>query len=113
MKKNFGYLGPGFIIAATGVGAGDMVAATVAGANYGNTILWAVIIGAIFKFVLNEGISRWQLTTQTSMLNAWITKIHPVVSYIFIIYLILCSFIVSGALMAACGLAANSIFPEL
>jgi Mn2+/Fe2+ NRAMP family transporter len=113
LKKNFGYLGPGFIIAATGVGAGDMVAATVAGANYGNTILWAVIIGAIFKFVLNEGISRWQLTTQTSMLNAWITKIHPVVSYIFIIYLILWSFIVSGALMAACGLAANSIFPEL
>ena len=106
-------MGPGFIIAATGVGAGDMVAATVAGSSFGTTILWAVVVGAAFKFVLNEGIARWQLTTQTSILNAWITKIHPIASYLFLVYLILWSFIVAGALMVACGLAAHSIFPQL
>jgi Mn2+/Fe2+ NRAMP family transporter len=113
LKGVFNYLGPGFIIAATGVGAGDMVAATVAGSSFGTTILWAVVVGAAFKFVLNEGIARWQLTTQTSILNAWITKIHPTVSYLFLVYLILWSFIVAGALMAACGLAAHSIFPQM
>lgn len=113
MKGIFNYLGPGFVIAATGVGAGDMVAATVAGSSFGTTIIWAVVVGAAFKFILNEGIARWQLTTQTSILNAWITKIHPVASYLFLVYLILWSFIVSGALMAACGLAAHSIFPQL
>ncbi|MFY0654727.1 MAG: Nramp family divalent metal transporter [Cyclobacteriaceae bacterium] len=113
IKNVTSYLGPGFIIAATGVGAGDMVAATVAGANYGTVILWAVVLGAILKYVLNEGIARWQLSTGTTMLSAWINKLHPFTSYYFIAYLVLWSFIVSGALMAACGLAAHAIFPQI
>ena len=40
-------LGPGIAIAATGVGAGDMVAAAVAGAKYGTAILWAAAAGAL------------------------------------------------------------------
>ncbi len=32
-------LGPGIVIAATGLGAGDLIAASVAGAKYGVAIL--------------------------------------------------------------------------
>jgi len=35
--------GPGIAVAATGVGAGDLVAASVAGAKFGTVILWAVL----------------------------------------------------------------------
>lgn len=111
IKKAFGYFGPGFIIAATGIGAGDMVTATVAGANYGMGILWAVVVGAVLKYYLNEGVARWQLSTGSSILEGWMAKIHPMASYYFLGYLFLWSFIVAGALMAACGLAAHSIFP--
>ena len=41
----FRYLGPGFMVAATGVGAGDLIAASVAGARYGVIILWAALLG--------------------------------------------------------------------
>lgn len=107
------YIGPGFLIAATGVGAGDMVAATVAGASYGHAILWAAIVGAIFKYVLNEGIARWQFATGTTLIEGWTKNFHPGISYYFTGYLFVWSFIVAGALMAACGLAAHAIFPQL
>jgi hypothetical protein len=57
------HVGPGLVIAATGLGAGDLIAASVAGAKFGTTILWAAVLGAIMKYVMNEGLTRWQLAT--------------------------------------------------
>ena len=54
-------LGPGFVVAATGVGAGDLIAASVAGRRYGLAVLWIVVVGAALKWVLNDGVARWQL----------------------------------------------------
>jgi Mn2+/Fe2+ NRAMP family transporter len=45
--------GPGLIVAATGIGSGDVVSATVGGARYGVALLWAIALGAFFKFVLS------------------------------------------------------------
>ena len=39
-------IGPGLVIAATGLGAGDLIAASVAGAKFGTAILWAAILGS-------------------------------------------------------------------
>src|SRR5215213_630910 len=61
--------GPGLVVAATGIGSGDVVAATVGGARYGVVLLWAILAGAFFKFVLSEGIARWQLATGTTALE--------------------------------------------
>lgn len=63
--------GPGLIVAAAGIGSGDVVSATVGGANYGVVLLWAIALGAFFKFVLNEGIARWQLATGQTALEGW------------------------------------------
>ena len=63
--------GPGLIVAATGIGSGDVVSATVAGGRYGLVLLWAIAVGAFFKFVLNEGIARWQLATGLTALEGW------------------------------------------
>ena len=62
-------IGPGIAIAATGVGAGDMVAAAAAGAKHGHALVWAAVVGAVLKFVLNEGLARWQLATGTTLLE--------------------------------------------
>ena len=106
-------LGPGFLVAATGVGAGDMIAATVAGSRFGVVILWTCVLGAVFKYILNEGIARWQLQTKSTVISGWVNKYPGVVSWYFIGYLLIWSFIVAGALMAACGLVAHTIFPNL
>ena len=104
-------LGPGIVVAATGVGAGDMITASVAGAKYGTVIIWAALVGAVIKYVLNEGIARWQLATGTTVLQGWRHHFHRFISLYFIVYLFLWGFIVAGALIAACGLAAHAVLP--
>jgi len=106
-------LGPGMLIAATGVGAGDVVAAAVAGSRYGYAVVWAVALGAILKYVLNEGIARWQLATGTTILEGWTRHLGRWVQWVFLIYLLIWSFVVGGALISACGLAAHAIAPGL
>lgn len=104
-------IGPGIVIAATGVGAGDLIAASVSGARYGTAILWAAVIGAIIKYVINENLARWQLVTGTTLLEGWIQKLPRFVSVYFLMYLLLWSFVVAGALISATGLAAHAILP--
>ena len=106
-------VGPGFAVAATGVGAGDVVAAAVSGAQFGAAVLWAALVGALIKFALNEGIARWQLATGTTLLEGWERHLHRAVLMGFGIYLILWTVVVAGALIAACGLAAHAILPQL
>jgi len=96
--------GPGLIVAATGIGSGDVVAGTVAGANYGVVLLWAILVGAFFKFVLTEGIARWQLATGTTALEGWAAHLPGWVKYYFGIYLVLWTVAVTAALTNATGL---------
>jgi Mn2+/Fe2+ NRAMP family transporter len=113
MLRRLRNIGPGLVIAATGLGAGDLVAASVAGARYGTALLWAAIAGAIMKFAMNEGLARWQLATGSTLLEGWVHRLPRIVSIYFFIYLLLWTFIVAGALIAATGLAAHAIFPGL
>jgi Mn2+/Fe2+ NRAMP family transporter len=106
-------VGPGIVAAATGVGAGDLVAATKAGASYGLPLLWTAALGAILKYALAEGVARWQLATGTTVLEGWVHRFGSAVRIYFLVYLVLWTFIVSAALMSACGLAAHALVPQL
>ncbi|WP_295874638.1 Nramp family divalent metal transporter [uncultured Zhongshania sp.] len=106
-------IGPGFVVAATGLGAGDLVAAAVSGAKLGTQLLWAIAFGAVIKLALNEGLARWQLASGTSLLTGWLQHLPRWINYYFLAYLFIWAFLVGAALMAACGLAANALFPQL
>jgi hypothetical protein len=64
-------IGPGLLVAAAGIGAGDIVSATVAGAANGLVLLWVIFLAAFLKCVLNEGIGRYQLATGRTVLEGW------------------------------------------
>jgi Mn2+/Fe2+ NRAMP family transporter len=101
--------GPGLIVAAAGIGSGDVVAATVGGARYGVVLLWAIAVGAFFKFVLNEGIARWQLATGLTALEGWAAHLPKWVTYYFGAYLIVWTVAVSAALTNATGLGIENL----
>lgn len=105
--------GPGIVVAATGVGAGDLVAAAKAGATYGLPVLWAAAVGAVLKFALAEGIGRWQLATGTTVIEGWGRLLAAPLRAGFLAYFVLWSVVVAAALMSACGLAAHALFPRL
>ncbi len=111
VKSLLSIIGPGILVAATGVGAGDLATAAFTGSKLGVAILWAVVLGALFKFVLNEGLTRWQLVTGDTLLEGVVTHLGPIARYGFLVYLLAWSFMVAAALMSACGVAFQAIFP--
>jgi Mn2+/Fe2+ NRAMP family transporter len=104
-------LGPGILVAATGVGAGDLATATFTGSTLGLAILWAVLLGAFLKFVLNEGLTRWQLSTGSTLLEGCVERLGRPVQWIFLVYLLVWSFLVAAALMGAVGVTGHAIYP--
>ncbi len=104
-------IGPGILVAAIGVGAGDLTAAGFAGGKLGTAILWAVIIGAFFKYVLNEGLTRWQLVTGQTLLEGMARRLGQWSGRIFLPYFLLWSFFVCANLMGGTGVTLHAIFP--
>ncbi|WP_240359141.1 Nramp family divalent metal transporter [Pyxidicoccus trucidator] len=102
--------GPGMLVAATGVGAGDLLTASLGGSTVGVSILWAAVLGALLKGFLNEGIARWQLATGTTVLEGW-ARFGAWLRYLFLIYLLGWSFFTGGALISACGAAGDALWP--
>ncbi|MGF1483638.1 MAG: Nramp family divalent metal transporter [Opitutales bacterium] len=106
-------MGPGLIVAATGVGAGDLIPAARAGAAFGTTILWAIALGAIMKWSLSEGLARWQLATGTTLIEGWARHLPRWANGFFLAFLVLWSFTVGAALTNSCALAGTAFFPGL
>ena len=100
-------------MAATGVGAGDLAAAAFAGARFGESLLWAIALGAIVKLALNEGVARWQLASGTPLLEGWCRHLGRPFANAFLVYLVFWTFSVAAALMSACGIAAHALVPAL
>ena len=107
----FAMIGPGILVAATGVGAGDLATAAFTGSALGLTVLWAVVLGSFFKFVLNEGLARWQLATGTTLIEGCYDRFGQTAKWLFLVYLLIWSFLVGGALMSAIGVTCHAIFP--
>ena len=101
--------GPGLVVAAAGIGSGDVVASTVGGAKYGVVLLWSILVGAFMKFVLSEGIARWQLGTGTTVLEGWAEHLPVWVTVYFGLYLVLWTVSVSAALTNATGLGITNL----
>jgi Mn2+/Fe2+ NRAMP family transporter len=104
-------VGPGIMLAATGVGAGDLAGAAFAGMKLGSAVLWAVLLGALFKFVITEGLARWQLATGTTLLEGSVLHLGRTVQWIFLVYLLLWTFGVGSSLSSACGVATHALIP--
>lgn len=104
-------IGPGLLLAATGIGVGDMVGSTIAGADYGLTLLWALAAGVVIKFSITEGAARWQLVTGRTLLEGWRDHLPRAVVLLFFVYFVVWSYFVSSALVAASALVPTAVFP--
>jgi hypothetical protein len=88
------------LVAATGVGAGDLLTDSLGGSKVGVSILWAAILGSVLKTFLNEGVARWQLATGITLLKGW-ARLGAWLRYLFFIYLLGWSFFTEAPAGAA------------
>jgi Mn2+/Fe2+ NRAMP family transporter len=104
------YAGPGIVIAVTGVGAGDMVSSLVAGTDFGMVLLWAVVLGALLKYFLTEGIGRWYMASGQTILQGWRSLGRWAIWY-FVIYLFIVTFVFGAAVTSTAALAVDAALP--
>jgi Mn2+/Fe2+ NRAMP family transporter len=64
-------LGPGILFASTAIGVSHLVQSTQAGANYGLSLLWVVILANVLKYPFFEYGSRYANATGKSLIDGY------------------------------------------
>lgn len=110
-KSSWRYIGPGIVVAATGVGAGDLVATLIAGSKFGYTLMWAAVIGCLVKISLAEAVGRWHLATGRTLFEGWRTLGSWTTVY-FAVYVVIWGFVYGATAMSSSALPIVALFPD-
>jgi len=98
------------VVAATGVGAGDLVATLIAGSRFGYTLLWAAVLGCVVKIALAEATGRWHLATGETIFAGWRT-LGRWTTWYFAVYVVVWGFVFGATAMSATALPLTALFP--
>ncbi|MFJ2670515.1 Nramp family divalent metal transporter [Streptomyces sp. NPDC087525] len=110
-KSSWTYIGPGIVVAATGVGAGDLVATLIAGSKFGYTLMWAAVIGCVVKISLAEATGRWHLATGRTLFEGWRSLGRWTTVY-FAVYVVVWGFVYGATAMSSSALPIVALFPD-
>ncbi|GAA1166607.1 Nramp family divalent metal transporter [Streptomyces hebeiensis] len=110
-KSSWTYIGPGIVVAATGVGAGDLVATLIAGSKFGYTLMWAAVIGCVVKISLAEATGRWHLATGRTLFDGWRSLGRWTTVY-FAVYVVVWGFVYGATAMSSSALPLAALFPD-
>ncbi|MCJ0892485.1 Nramp family divalent metal transporter [Rhodococcus sp. ARC_M5] len=105
-------VGPGLVVAATGIGAADLVATLVAGSRYGYALLWVIIVGVVMKVVLVEGAGRYTLASGNTIFQGW-RSLGKWTTVYFAPYIVIWGFVYGAAAMSSSALPIVALFPAL
>ena len=102
-------VGPGVLIAAAFIGPGTVTLCTIAGASYGYSLLWALLLSIIAKIVLQEMALRIGLITNKGLAEVIRVSIKNKFINRLLILLILCSILIGNAAYEAGNITGASL----
>ena len=95
---------PGIFLLGFNIGTGSVTTMAKAGASYGMSLLWTVLISCVATYVMIGVYGRYTLVTRETALQAFRKHIHPAVGIFFIIALTVG---VAGSVMGVMGIIAE------
>ncbi|SNR64185.1 NRAMP (natural resistance-associated macrophage protein) metal ion transporters [Maribacter sedimenticola] len=93
----FKKLGPGVLVAAAFIGPGTVTACTLAGVDFGFSLLWAMVLSIFATYVLQEMSARLGIVTQKGLADVIKQELHTTWVRNSVIGLILCAIIIGNA----------------
>ena len=102
-------VGPGVLIAAAFIGPGTVTLCTIAGASYGYSLLWALLLSIIATIVLQEMSLRIGLITNKGLAEVIRVSIKNKFINRLLILLILCSILIGNAAYEAGNITGASL----
>lgn len=109
MFKRFKELGPGVLIAAAFIGPGTVTVCTIAGASYGYTLLWAMVLSIGATLLLQEMAARLGIISGKDLSSLIRMHIKNPVLRIFSIILILSAIFIGNAAYEAGNISGGVI----
>jgi len=97
MKNWFKDFGPGVLIAAAFIGPGTVTVCTLAGAQFGFTLLWAMVFSIVATIVLQEMAARLGLISKNGLASSLRKEISNPTVKILVIILVMAAIMVGNA----------------
>ena len=98
---------PGIFLLGFNIGTGSVTTMAKAGATYGMSLLWTVLISCVATYFMIVIYGRYTLVTGETALQAFRKHLHPLVGLFFIVAL---TAGVSGSVMGVMGIVAEMTF---
>ena len=95
---------PGIFLLGFNIGTGSVTAMAKAGATYGMSLLWTIVVSCLATFMLITTYGQYTLVTGETALQAFRKHIHPAIGIFFIVAL---TAGVSGSVMGVMGIVAD------
>jgi len=102
-------IGPGVLIAAAFIGPGTVTLCSIAGASFGYSLLWALLLSIIATIVLQEMALRIGLITNKGLAEVIQNSIKSKILNRLIIFLILCAILIGNAAYEAGNITGASL----
>lgn len=102
-------IGPGVLIAAAFIGPGTVTLCTIAGASFGYSLIWAIILSTFSTIVLQEMSLRIGLVTRMNIAEVIRTSIKSVFLNRIILLLIISSILIGNAAYEAGNITGASL----
>ena len=107
--KWFRDIGPGVLIAAAFIGPGTVTLCTIAGASFGYSLIWAIVLSTFSTIVLQEMSLRIGLVTRMNLAEVLRTSIKSIFLNRLIILLIIFSIIIGNTAYEAGNITGASL----
>jgi Mn2+/Fe2+ NRAMP family transporter len=103
--------GPGIVIVLTWLGAGDIVDMGVAGANYGYSLMWVLVLAVFIRFVLVSLIARYHLCNERgeSVIDG-LCRVHPAAAPILAIAVVVMAHVYGAYMTVGIGEVCANLF---
>ena len=106
-SRFFKTLGPGILFASTAIGVSHLVQSTTAGAEYGFTLLWAVLAANILKFPFFEYGCRYANVTKTSLIDGYAKMGKAMLILYFVVTIVSMLFVTAAVGAVTAGFMDN------
>ncbi len=107
-------IGPGILLAAAAIGSGELILTPRAGAMFGISIGWVILVSIGYKLALTLGLARYTIATGEDIFEGFSHLPGPRNWFVWIMALVFLLGAVGYAGIAlACGSALFAIFPAL
>lgn len=113
-REKLKFIGPGIILAAAAIGSGELILTPRAGALFGLSIAWIILLSIVYKLFLTLGLARYTIATGEDIFVGFSHLPGPRNWFVWIMGVIyILGAVGYSGISLACGSALYALFPSL